>query len=258
MQSAGEGGLRVEPGAQGRQPAQDEIDLGLAPLGRRRFLIEHAGERARCRVDQHPRRPHPPAVGEVYGRAAAGLGQHRHDLGAGEQARPRRPGHPLELGRHLTHAAHGDPPLAGAAADHVVQEAAILAQTLIIGGAEGADQSVGQQHSAYGVVAEGAFEDVTDRLLHKITPGLGRGPFPEFRTRRQRLRQRRFDHLSEAPQPIFERAPGGELAFPTEGVERSASRPHPAVARPGDLRRPPGCRTRSDGIAARDQDRVRR
>ena len=61
------------------------------------------------------------------------------------------------------HAADGHPPLAGAVADQVVEEAAVLDQRRVVHRREGADQGVGGDHAADGVVEEALLDRLAER-----------------------------------------------------------------------------------------------
>ena len=100
-------------------------------------------------------------------------GSMRGDRGAGDQGGARPSGGPDQLRRHRAHAADRHPPLAGAVADHVVEEAAVLPQRRVVGVAEGADQRVGQQHAADGVVGGARLDQLTDRPLDQRRPQSG-------------------------------------------------------------------------------------
>ena len=54
---------------------------------------------------------------------------------------------------HRTHAADRHVPIAGAAADQVIQETDVLLQRRVVGAGEGADQRVGRHHAAHQIVA---------------------------------------------------------------------------------------------------------
>ncbi len=131
-------------------------------------------------------------------------------------------------------------------------------QPRIIRGTEGADQCVGQQHAPYGLVGEGVLEDVTDRPLDKIAPGLGRYPAPQLLARRQRLGQRWLDDLGEGAEPVLELAPGREFAGRRRTRRRIGGSAHPGPARPEAHRRPPANTRRSAETAARDRGRAPR
>ena len=101
-------------------------------------------------------------------RADAGAGD---DLGAGLAGRGEQ-----RVGDRA-HAAHRHPPLAGAVADQVVEEArgsAPATASLHVG--EGADQRVGGDDAAHGVVGEAALDGLAERLLDELVPGVGVDP----------------------------------------------------------------------------------
>jgi hypothetical protein len=56
-------------------------------------------------------------------------------------------------------------------ADHVVQEAAVLAQRRVVRGGERPDQPVGERHAALDVVVEGGVDRLAERALDQRLPG---------------------------------------------------------------------------------------
>ena len=146
-----DGGV-VEPG----EPAQQHVDLDLGAFGRGvRGRVpaaradeggEHGGSDAaqheapaerRCVVDRH-----------------LAVGRDRGDLGAGAQVGSGIPCRSFQLRGDAAHAAHGHVPVPGSAADHVVEEAAILAEARLVAAGEGADQPVGQCDALSDVAAQ--------------------------------------------------------------------------------------------------------
>ena len=65
----------------------------------------------------------------------------------------------------------GHVPMAAAVADHVVQEAAVLAQVGVVGACEGPDERVGESDAAQRVVAEAVLDELADRALDERRPG---------------------------------------------------------------------------------------
>ena len=65
------------------------------------------------------------------------------------------------------HAADRHPPLAGAVADQVVEEAAVLDQRGVVQRGERADQGVGRDHPADGVVGEAALDGGAERACRR-------------------------------------------------------------------------------------------
>ena len=125
--------------AQAGEPAQQHVDLDLRALGRRSAtpsapLPPAASSRARTAgpTPLSTRRPRSGLRTLAADRHLA-VGGDRGHLGVGAQVGPGLPSRALELGADAAHAADRDVPVAGAAADHVVQEAAVLAQTLVVG-----------------------------------------------------------------------------------------------------------------------------
>ena len=107
------------------------------------------------------------------------------------------------------HAADGHPPLAVAVADQVVEEAPVLHQAGVVEVGEGADQRVGGDDPAHGVVVEALLDHLPDRLPR---PGSPRWPRPtrlaHLPAGAQRLEQRRSDRLGEVGDLGVELAPG--------------------------------------------------
>ena len=79
--------------------------------------------------------------------------------------------HPLQLARHRAHAPDGHAPLAGAVAEAMEEEAAVLRERRVVQRRERADQAVGADDPAHEVVAEAALERDTQRLLDDVGPG---------------------------------------------------------------------------------------
>ena len=69
-----------------------------------------------------------------------------------------------------SHAADRDVPIAGAAAQQVVQEAHVLRQRRVIGAGERADQRVGRHHAANQIVGDRGGDRVPDRLVDHEPP----------------------------------------------------------------------------------------
>ena len=89
------------------------------------------------------------------------------------------------------HAADGNVPAAGAAADHVVKETAVLHQTRVVERRERADQRVGGDDSAHQIVAERALEQSRQRRLeHAMPRGIVINERRERLTGAQRLGER--------------------------------------------------------------------
>lgn len=127
----------------------------------------------------------------------------------------RRPGRVGERVGQRAHAPHRHVPVPGPAADHVVEEAAVLEQRGVMGVGEGADQGVGQHHSPYEIVGEPLLDRHADGLLEEGPPrrlvvdtraqGLAGG---------QRLGEGREDALGDAARHRVEVLPGLVLPVP--------------------------------------------
>ena len=212
---------RGRPVAESRQPVEQQVDLELRPAGvrlagDRRPVEERVEHLRRARGIEHrtaegaARRLDGPVAGIDAGDLDA-----RSDLGS------RRGRRLVERTRHRAHPADRDVPVAGSAADHVVQEADVLAQGRIVEVGEGADESVGGGDPADQVVVEVLTEQRTQRQRGERLPqfggrrvggGLawaddevvhvGGGP--------QRLGHGREDAVGDHAEPTVERLPRGE------------------------------------------------
>ena len=160
MEGAGERLRRVVPAAQPGQPREQEVDLELR--ARRAWSSRPAPRRAgsaaptarRWTARGRPRRCACASPSCQVTSAAVGVGSDRADAGAGEDLGAARGGRAQQRGGDRAHAADGHPPLAGAVADQVVEEAAVLHQRRVVQVGEGADQGVGRDHAAHEVVGE--------------------------------------------------------------------------------------------------------
>ena len=101
---------------------------------------------------------------------AVAVGPDRADAGAGDDLGAGGGGAAGQGVGDRAHAADRHPPLAGAVADQVVEEAAVLDQRRVVQRREGADQRVGADHAADGVVGEAALDRRAERLGHEVAP----------------------------------------------------------------------------------------
>ena len=108
-------------------------------------------------------------VGEAH-RDAVGARLDRGDLGAAAQLAPAAARRRLERGGDRAHAADGHVPVAGAVADDVVEEAAVLAQVGVVGAGERPDERVGERDAAHGVVVEAVLDELAERALDERRP----------------------------------------------------------------------------------------
>ena len=117
------------------------------------------------------RSPLLPALGEAH---LDSLGARLHtqhlgpraQLGSGAEGRiDQRPG-------DGSHAPERHVPLSGAPAEHVVEEAAVLAQALLGGVGKGPDQAVRQDDALHQVVGERGARPVAEGRLEDRLPGL--------------------------------------------------------------------------------------
>ena len=138
----------------------------------------------------------------------ATVGPHGGDLGAGPQRRAGRARRGGERVRHRAHPAHGHVPVAGAVADDVVEEAAVLRQRGVVGRGEGPDEPVGQHHPADEVVGERRPQRPPERLLDEVVPRrVVARQRAQVGARPQRLRERREE-------PARDRADAGVEGLP--------------------------------------------
>ena len=145
--------------------------MTCAPGGQRRLrLTQQLGQYSRCHVGQHEFGVHPALlVAKAIAHLAIGVDAvnlcTRDDFGAmagrgsGQRAADR------------AHAADRYIPVAGAAAQQVIQEAHVLHQRRIVGAGERADQCVGGHHAADQIVVHRVGDRVPDRFTHHRLPG---------------------------------------------------------------------------------------
>ncbi len=121
------------------------------------------------------------------------------------------------------HASDRDVPVAGAAAEQVIQEAHVLRQRRVVGAGECADQRVGRHHAAHQIVGHRVRNRLRDGLIdHEPPRGVVADVSARLVARAQRLHQRR-------PQPRGDDAAATvELGEPRL-VARSANRPERRV-----------------------------
>ncbi len=225
------------------EPGEQEVDLQLRAGGlriARRLLAQQAAaaptaprwparaapapcgcRQPSCQVDLGAVRRRPGSA------LTAGVGQ---DLGAARRARPSQE----RLGDRA-HAADGHPPLAGAVADQVVEEAAVLDQRRVVQVGEGADQRVGRDHAAHQVVGEALARSTSPSgRSTTLIPDRSAGHLPAQRRRQRRQGggQGRRDDAGEVGDLGVEGAPGVVLLVGAgERAERLAASPRPRRAR---------------------------
>ncbi|CAO0833571.1 hypothetical protein SMICM17S_13273 [Streptomyces microflavus] len=233
VERTGEGLPGVDgPVPEAREPGEQHVHLELGALGGRRWgVTQEGGERLRGGVDEHAAGGHDVfavrcAHGDL-GMGAVGLDPGRlvpyADLGA------RRPGGLGEGVGEGAHAADGDVPVTGSAADHVVEEAPVLEQRGVVGVGEGADQGVGQHHAAYQVIGEVPLDGHPDGLLEQGPPGLGVvDPGPQRVPGGERLGQGREDPFGDPLRHGVEALPGRVL--PLSAGQRGEGLPGPVAA----------------------------
>ncbi len=229
VEGAAERLARIHRGVpQPGQPPQQHVDLELCPFGggQRRLLAEQFGQGPRRGVDEHGAADDPPLTGRGaeghLGRCTAVGVDPQHLVPGGEL----RPGRPRGLGqgvRQRAHAADRDVPVAGAAADHVVQEAAVLDERGVVRVGERSDQGVGEHHAPHQVVVEVLLDRPPDRLLEQHPPGrLVVDAGAQLRPGRQRFGEGGEDLPGDPPGRPVEGPPAVVLALragqPREGL----------------------------------------
>ena len=223
--------------AQPRQPRQQQVELQLRPLGRGLGVglaeqpREHGGRDVGEDVPGARRAAVPADLAVRVDRGHLGAAA---DLGAGLA------GGPLQRGRHRAHAADRHVPVAVAVADHVVEEAAVLAQRRVVRARERADQPVRERDPALDVVVEGGVDRLAERPLHQRLPRRVLGDLGLQRLAgRQRLGERGEDPPADAR--------GHRVERPPAVVRRRAGARRAGRCRPGAACR----RTPRAGAAAR-------
>ncbi len=200
------------PDLQPRQPVEQEVDLelGAGGLGRRvRVLAEQDPQHPRSDPGQHP------AAGDAAGGGAVvprdlgpvPVGADGADPGAGDDLGPRRGGAAGQRVGDRAHAAHGHPPLAGAVADQVVEEAAVLDQRRVVQRREGADEGVGRHHAADRVVGEARLDRLPQGIAHHVAPDAGVDGVAQVPLVGERLGQRRRHGVRQVGDVGVELAP---------------------------------------------------
>ena len=170
------------------------------------------------------------------------------DAGAGDDLRARLDRGPGQRVGDRAHAADRHPPLAGAVADEVVEEAAVLDQRGVVQRGEGADERVGGDDAADGVVGEAGGDRPTERLGDDLVPDALVDQAADLALEGERLHQGGGDDLGQRADLGVERLPRGVLLVASgEVAERRTRRlalgpldEQPAgalTARPGGVRR---------------------
>jgi hypothetical protein len=93
------------------------------------------------------------------------------DGAPGAQLGTRLARHSFQLGRHRAHAPDGHAPLAGAVAEAMEEEAAVLHERRVVQRGERADQPVGAHQPAHEIVSEATLERDPQWLLDDVRPG---------------------------------------------------------------------------------------
>ena len=138
--------------------------------------------------------------------------------------------HPFQLGRHRAHAADRHAPLAGAVAEAVEEEAAVLHQGRVVQRRVRPDQAVGANDPAHDVVAEAALERDTQRLLDDVGPRDHVDLVAHVTDVGERLQKRRGHGPAQLSHVVVKRLPGVELVV---GAGQPAKRCTRRIARVG-------------------------
>ena len=130
-------------------------------------------------------------------------------LGAGPDLRAGGERRALERARHGAHAARRHLPIARPIADHVVQEAPVLAERAVVRRRERADQPVGQDDAADQVVVDRALDPLAERTLDEAAPDVRHVGEERLRLgpRGQRAEQRGSETLRGDPHVLVEIPP---------------------------------------------------
>ena len=185
--------------AQPRQALEQQVELELGALRRRlRSALAQQPRQHRGRdAGQHVSCAHRAALEADLGADAVGLD--RRHLAPEPQLGACRPRDPRQRLGQRAHAADRHVPVARAVADHVIEEAAVLAQQGVVEAGERPDQRVGGDDPTLEVVLEGAREQLAQRPLDQRLPG---GIVADTRTqvvaRHQRLGERGKDRFGHA------------------------------------------------------------
>ncbi len=182
---------------------------------------EQSGGDGRSATEQHVRCVEAGPVGQDDLGAAVGERFDRGDDGARTEVGAGGARDPDELVGDAAHPAHGDPPLARAVADQVVEEAPVLHEGRVGRRRERPDDPVGQHDPTDRVVGERVLEDLADRPLDEVAPQLGRHGRSQVRSPGERPGQRRGDDGGELAHPVVEVGPRRVRGVvPGQGGER--------------------------------------
>ena len=189
----------------------DALGLGLGVLA----LAEQDPQHPRCDAGQHPAAGDRTRLRPVVPRhlGAVRAGGDRADPGTRDDLRAGLDGRLGQGRRDGPHAADRHPPLAGPVADQVVEEAAVLDQRRVVHRGERADQGVGGDDAAHGVVGEARLDGATQRLGDDVGPQALVDEGPDVALEGEGLHQRRGDGLREAADLVVERQPRGVLVI---------------------------------------------
>jgi hypothetical protein len=145
---------------------------------------------------------------------AATVADDRLDLHPGPQPHPGPARGAGQLLGETAHPADRHVPAPEPVADHVVQEAAVLAQRRVVRRGEGPDQRVGEQHAADLVVADPGGQGLGQRGLEQCLADIGIDAAQELLARKQRLGQGRRERAGGSGREL---APGAHLRLRERG-----------------------------------------
>ena len=176
---------------------EQHVELELRALGGRLGLRLAEQPREHGRARPRPARARPPPSRRPSGPRRSG--SIAVDLVAGADLGARLQRGARERVGERAHAADGHVPVALAVADHVVEEAAVLAQRRLVRGRERPDQPVGEHDPAHEVVGEGGVDRLAERALEQRLPGGVLGDLgAQLVAARERLGERGEDAPADA------------------------------------------------------------
>ncbi len=162
-------GVIAKPG----QPAQHQVDLHLGAAGQFGCrLAEQPRQHGRADIGQDE-----PGLQAVFGRVARrapvahlAVGGDRRNLRPGDDLGAVPASGRLQCAGDCSHSTDRNVPLAGAAAEQVVEQADVLGQRRVAESGERSDQRIGGHHPADQIAADRLGDGQPDRLLDQRRP----------------------------------------------------------------------------------------
>ena len=229
MERACEGSARVHLRvAEPRQPAQHHVDLELAALGPGpdRFVAEERVEHSGCGVHEDVAGGHRVLTALVVGPDHLGTVRtrvHGADRCPRQEFCTAGAGSVGERVDDRTHPTDGHIPVSRPAADHVVEETAVLHERCVLSIGEGADQRIGHDDAPHEVAGEGSLDELTQRRV-EVGPPLFADGGPRVGSRRQGLGDAREHGLRQGVRPCAESLPRRVVRRGADGGERASGR----------------------------------